>query len=184
MNFCNYCGAKVSIQIPEGDNRPRYVCNNCAVIHYQNPKIVAGCLVVYEDRVLLCKRAIEPRFGLWTLPAGFMENGESTREAARRETLEEACAEVEIQGLYTLTSIKTINQIQMIYRATLNRPEYRAGDETLEARLFREEEVPWKELAFQTITNALEFYFHDRKQQRYPLRHIDLEGPPADSNDS
>ncbi|OMH35308.1 NUDIX hydrolase [Motiliproteus sp. MSK22-1] len=175
MNFCCQCGSKVCIKVPDGDNLPRHVCVNCNYIHYQNPKVVAGCLASYEDKVLLCKRAIEPQRGLWTLPAGFMENGESTRQAALRETQEEACAEVEIHDLYTLTSIKHISQIQMIYRATLNHPIYGAGEETLETRLFAEQDIPWQQLAFQTIEQALKFFFEDRKTGDYPIRHVDLD---------
>ncbi|MCW8884287.1 MAG: NUDIX hydrolase [Motiliproteus sp.] len=174
MKFCCQCGSEVELTIPSGDNRPRFVCRQCDFIHYQNPKIVAGCLVTQDDKVLLCKRGIEPRHGFWTLPAGFMENGESTRQAAQRETLEEACAEVSIDGLYTLTSITPIDQIQMIYRATLTKPYYAAGDETLQCGFFSEAEIPWQQLAFETIHNALNFYFEDRKTGDFPLRHIDL----------
>ena len=174
MKYCCQCGSKVELTTPSGDNRPRFVCLECKYIHYQNPKIVAGCLVVQDEKVLLCKRGIEPRYGFWTLPAGFMENGESTREAAQRETLEEACAEVNIDGLYTLTSITPIDQIQMIYRATMAQSHYAPGDETLECGFFAEEEIPWDQLAFETIHNALSFYFEDRKTGNFPLRHVDL----------
>jgi len=143
---------------------------------------VAGCLVVHDNKVLLCKRAIEPASGLWTLPAGFMENGESTKQAALRETFEEACAQVQIEELYTLTSIIPINQIQMIYRAVMLNPDYAAGDETLEARLFAEEEIPWQNLAFQTVKNALQLYFEDRKSLNFPLRHFDLTAPVGSDN--
>ncbi|WP_210396489.1 NUDIX hydrolase [Motiliproteus sediminis] len=177
MKFCSLCGAGVRFEIPTGDNRPRYLCSSCDTIHYQNPNIIAGCLPVYQDQILLCKRAIEPRHGLWTLPAGFMENGETTREAAIRETREEACAEVELQQLYTLTSIPHINQVQMIYLARLPSPLFAAGDETLEAGLFSEADIPWDQLAFQTIRNALRFYFADRKQGVFPLHHVDLAPP-------
>ncbi len=178
MKYCSQCGARVASRIPEGDNRPRFVCSSCDFIHYENPRITAGCLAVYDHRVLLCKRAIEPRAGLWTLPAGFMENGETTREAALRETREEACAAVEIEELYTITSIRPINQVQMIYRARLPRAQFDAGEETLETRLFAESEIPWDKLAFQTIRYALQYYFEDRKAGTFPLRHIDLDGPP------
>ena len=176
MNYCSECGSAVHQRIPEGDNRPRYVCTQCETIHYQNPRIIAGCLPVYRDKVLLCKRAIEPCYGLWTLPAGFMENGETTREAAMRETREEACAEVEIECLYTMTSIAPIDQVQMFYLARMDKPEFDAGEETLEAGLFSEEEIPWDQLAFKTVINALKFYFKDRKQGQFPLRHVDFIG--------
>lgn len=179
MNYCSQCGSAVDQQIPEGDNRPRFVCNQCDTIHYQNPRIIAGCLPVYGDKVLLCKRSIEPGYGLWTLPAGFMENGETTREGAMRETREEACAEVELEGLYTVTSITPINQVQMFYLATMPQPEFAAGEETLETRLFSEEEIPWEQVAFRTVINALKFYFEDRKSGNFPLRHIDFVGEPG-----
>lgn len=176
MNYCSQCGAAVHQRIPEGDNRPRYVCLQCDTIHYQNPRIIAGCLPFYQDKVLLCKRAIEPGYGLWTLPAGFMENAETTREGAMRETLEEACAEVELKSLYTITSITPINQVQMFYLAELSQPQFAAGEETLEAQLFAEHEIPWDQIAFRTVVNALRFYFSDRKHQTFPLRHVDLTG--------
>lgn len=177
MNFCSHCGAPVSLRVPEGDNRPRHLCDGCGHIHYQNPRIVAGCLVVHEERVLLCRRAIEPRRGLWTLPAGFMENGESVREAALRETLEEACARVEIESLYTISSIRHINQVQMLFLARLPEPTFAAGEETLEAELFSEARIPWDALAFNTIKNALRCYFDDRRRGHFPLHQIDLDGP-------
>ncbi|RDE22627.1 NUDIX domain-containing protein [Motiliproteus coralliicola] len=176
MNYCSECGAAVHQRIPEGDNRPRYVCSQCDTIHYQNPRIIAGCLPVYGDKVLLCKRAIEPCYGLWTLPAGFMENGETTQEAAMRETREEACAEVELKGLYTITSITPINQVQMFYLAEMPTATFDAGEETLEAQLFAEDEIPWDQLAFRTVINALKFYFEDRKSGNFPMRHVDITG--------
>lgn len=177
MNYCSHCGHNVSQIIPPGDNRPRHVCGRCGTIHYQNPRIIAGCLPVFGDRVLLCKRAIEPRVGYWTLPAGFMENGESTEQAAARETLEEARAEVNIGELYTVTSIIHVNQVQMLYLAELKTPEYAPGEESLDVELFTEEQIPWDELAFQTIHNALRLYFEDRRNNRFPLRHIELDTP-------
>ena len=180
MNFCSHCGERVSLRVPEGDNRPRHVCDSCGRIHYQNPRIIAGCLPVYGDQVLLCRRAIEPRYGYWTLPAGFMENGESTEQAALRETLEEAQARVQLKQLYTLTSIVHVNQVQLIYLAELERPEFGISNETLESRLFSEDEIPWDQLAFTTIRNALRFYFADRRENHFPLRHIEME-PGTDS---
>jgi len=174
MNYCSNCGSSVRLAVPEGDNRPRHICDNCNTIHYLNPKIVAGCLPVYGDKVLLCRRAIEPRKGLWTLPAGFMENGESTEQAALRETREEALAEVELISLYTVTAILHVNQVQMLYLARMPQAEFGAGEETLDARLFDESEIPWDELAFETISNALRFYFEDRKRDQFPLRHIEI----------
>lgn len=176
MNYCSHCGSPVTLDIPEGDNRMRHVCTHCGQIHYQNPRIVAGCLPVHGDRVLLCRRAIEPRYGYWTLPAGYMENGESTEQAALRETREEACATVELRKLYTLTSIIHVNQVQLIYLADLPKASFGSSSETLESRLFSEDEIPWDQLAFSTIRNALKFYFADRAVQdtSFPLRHIAL----------
>lgn len=175
MKFCSQCGAPVTSRIPEGDNRERHVCGNCGTIHYQNPRIIAGCLPIYNQQVLLCRRAIEPRYGYWTLPAGFMENGESTEDAALRETLEEANANVLIRQLYTVTSIVHVNQVQMIYLAHLPKPEFSSSDESLEVQLFHEDEIPWDDLAFETIRNALRFFFEDRQLGTFPLRHIELD---------
>ncbi|WP_207063643.1 NUDIX hydrolase [Motiliproteus sp. SC1-56] len=176
MNYCSHCGSVVSLRVPDGDNRPRYGCDRCGRIHYQNPRIIAGCLAVHEERVLLCRRAIEPRLGRWTLPAGFMENGESLREAALRETLEEACARVQLESLYTISSIRHINQVQMLFLATLPTPNFAAGEETLEARLFEEADIPWEALAFSTISKALQLYFNDRRRGTFPLHHLDIDG--------
>ncbi|GAA0791205.1 NUDIX hydrolase [Marinobacterium sediminicola] len=176
MKYCSCCGSPVSLKIPAGDNRERHVCDHCGQIHYQNPRIISGCLPVHGDKVLLCRRAIEPRYGYWTLPAGYMENGETTEEAALRETREEARAEVVLRQLYTLTSIIHVNQVQLIYLADLPEPRFGSSEETLETRLFSEEEIPWDRLAFTTIRNALRFYFADRagKEPEFPLRHIAL----------
>lgn len=170
MNFCSQCGHAVTQRIPEGDNRPRFVCGQCQVIHYQNPRIVAGCLPIWGEQVLLCRRAIEPRRGFWTLPAGFMENGETLEQAAARETLEEACARVKELSLYTLFDLPHINQVYMLFRAELVDRDFAAGEESLEVRLFDERDIPWTELAFPTIGRTLEYYFLDRAQHSYPLR--------------
>lgn len=170
MKFCSECGTKVTITIPEGDDRERHVCPSCEAIHYQNPKIVAGTIPVIGNQILLCRRAIEPRHGLWTLPAGFMENGESTKEAARRETWEEACARTCREELYTVISIPRINQVYMIYRAELEEPEFAPGAESLEVQLFSEEDIPWDELAFRTVSRTLEFFFADRRREQFVLR--------------
>ena len=162
MNFCSHCGKSVSLRIPEDDNRPRYVCDSCGNIHYQNPNIVAGCIPEWQGKILLCRRAIEPRYGLWTIPAGFMENGETTADAGVRETLEEALAEVEPIGLFSLIDIPYINQVYMLYRASMSRPKFAAGEESLDVRLFDESEIPWDELAFPAIEKTLRWYFEDR----------------------
>lgn len=170
MKFCSQCGAPVSLRIPGGDNRPRYVCDRCHTVHYQNPRIVAGCLPVWEGRILLCRRAIQPRQGFWTLPAGFMENGETLEQAAARETLEEACARVHDLQLYTLFDLPHISQVYLFFRAELADLDFRAGEESLEVQLFEESDIPWRELAFPTVGRTLECYFADRVEQNFPVR--------------
>jgi ADP-ribose pyrophosphatase YjhB (NUDIX family) len=162
--FCSVCGAeRIEFRIPEGDTLPRYVCAACGTIHYQNPKIVVGCLPELGDQVLLCLRAIEPRRGLWTLPAGFLENGETLAAGAVRETLEEANARVAIGPVYTIISLPHISQVYMMFRAQLADRDFGAGPESLEVRLFDEDEVPWEDIAFRTIARTLRNYFLDRK---------------------
>lgn len=169
MKFCSECGAGVSSKIPPGDNLPRFVCEICQVIHYINPKIVAGCIPEWEDKILLCRRAIEPRLGYWTFPAGFMEIGESTEQAAIRETMEEAQAEVEITSLYAVLSLPRISQVHMIFRGTMNRPEFRAGTESLDVQLFTLGEIPWEDLAFPVIREALERYVADAARGTFSM---------------
>jgi ADP-ribose pyrophosphatase YjhB (NUDIX family) len=176
MKFCSSCGDPVSRRVPEGDDRPRYICDSCSTIHYENPKIVAGCIPAWEGQVLLCRRAIEPRRGLWTLPAGFMENGETTSQAAERETLEEACARVRIEALYALFNLPHIDQVYMIFRAQLRDTDFRPGAESLEVALFAEHGIPWSQLAFPVITETLRLYFSDRAQGGdFPVRVGDIE---------
>lgn len=170
MKFCSQCGNPVTQLIPQGDNRLRYVCGACEFIHYQNPNIVAGCLPVWGDRVLLCRRAIEPRRGYWTLPAGFMENGETLEQAASRETEEEACARVRQLALYTLFDLPHISQVHVFFRAELADLDFAVGEESLEVRLFEQNEIPWSQLAFPTVNRTLECYFADRLGQHYPVR--------------
>jgi ADP-ribose pyrophosphatase YjhB (NUDIX family) len=161
--FCMQCGsAKVELRIPHGDDRERHVCADCGYIHYLNPKIVVGTVPVWEDKVLLCKRAIEPRYGLWTLPAGFMEEGETLEEGATRETLEEANARVTIEQMYSTISLPQISQVYVLFRATLLDLDFSSGSESLEVKLFSEEEIPWDELAFRTIHDTLRHFFSDR----------------------
>ncbi len=173
MNFCSHCGHTVRFAIPRGDDRPRYLCDECGTIHYQNPRIVAGTLPVSGSRVLLCRRAIAPRKGYWTLPAGYMENAETTVEAAARETLEEACAEVTVHGLYTLINLPHINQVYMMFRADLV-GGFDAGPESLEVALFEEDEIPWDELAFPTIERTLRYFYRDRLEGDFPLHISDI----------
>ncbi|MCW3149972.1 NUDIX hydrolase [Stutzerimonas stutzeri] len=170
MKYCSRCGGPVLSRIPEGDNRARFVCDDCRTVHYQNPRIVAGCLPVWSDQILLCRRAIEPRRGFWTLPAGFMENGETLQEAAARETLEEACARVRELQLYTLFDLPHINQVSLFFRAELVDRAFAPGEESLEVRLFDEASIPWSALAFPTIGRTLECFFADRVQQTFPVR--------------
>ncbi|GMQ86941.1 MAG: NUDIX hydrolase [Gammaproteobacteria bacterium] len=159
MKFCSSCGASVTLRIPDGDNRARYICDECQTIHYQNPNIVAGCIPEWEGRILLCKRAIEPRYGLWTLPAGFMENGETAEQAALRETREEAGAHVEIAGLFGIFSIPHISQVYLLYHGELCDGIYSPGRESLQCRLFDQSEIPWEKLAFPVMTETLQRYY-------------------------
>lgn len=174
MNFCSHCGHAVEQRIPEGDSRLRHVCPSCNTIHYQNPRIIAGCLPVWDGKVLLCRRAIEPRHGFWTLPAGFMENGETIAEGAARETWEEAEANVSNLSLYTVFNIPYINQVYMLHRGDLVEGRYGVGVESLECRLFAEDEIPWDELAFPSIKKTLRHYFADRGHGEFPVRVEDL----------
>lgn len=180
MKFCSSCGARVAIRIPAGDSLPRHVCDACGTIHYHNPKLVVGALAEWEGRILLCRRAIEPRRGYWTLPAGFMENGESTAQAAARETLEEACAHIEVDAMYTLIDVPHISQVHIIYRARLLDPAFRAGEESLDVALFDEADIPWDEIAFRTIALTLRHYFEDRRRGSWPFRNARLEALPTD----
>ncbi len=175
MKYCSHCGSEHMVwRVPDDDNRPRHICDQCGQVFYQNPNIVAGCVPVYGDRVLLCKRAIEPRYGWWTLPAGFMENSETTAEAAARETWEEATAEVEVGALFAMFNLPQINQVYMMFLAHLPVLEFAPGSESLECRLYREAEIPWPELAFPTITHTLKYYFEDRKRGRFDLHVGDI----------
>jgi len=171
MNYCSDCGAPVTERVPEGDNLPRHVCEQCGAIHYRNPKIVAGCIPEAGTRILLCRRAIEPRAGLWTLPAGFMENGETTAQGAARETLEEANARVHIEQLYALFDIPHINQVYLMFRGRMLDEQFSAGAESLEAALFEESAIPWDTLAFPVIRETLVRYFADRREGRFQTHH-------------
>jgi ADP-ribose pyrophosphatase YjhB (NUDIX family) len=170
MKFCSECAHPVALAIPEGDNRPRFVCPQCHTIHYQNPKLVIGSLPVWEHdgkvQVLLCKRAIEPRYGYWTLPAGFMENEETTEQAALRETEEEAGAEVELGRLFTLLNVAHVHQVHLFYLARLRNLDFAPGEESLEVELFTQDQIPWEDLAFPTVRNTLELFFADRVKVR------------------
>lgn len=174
MRFCSNCGAPVERRVPPGDTLPRWVCDACGEIHYQNPKLVVGSLPHWEDKVLLCRRAIEPRYGYWTLPAGFMENDETAGEGALRETLEEAGAHVELLEPYTLLSVPAVNQVHLFYRARLLDLEFKPGEESLEVALFDEAKLPWKEIAFRTVGITLRHWFADRRSGRFVLHAEDV----------
>ena len=174
MKFCSDCGGDVSTKVPAGDNRERFVCEACDTVHYINPRIVAGCLPVWEDQVLLCRRANKPRAGYWTLPAGFLENNETIIAGATRETLEEANATVLNLDLYTIFSLPHISQVYLFYRADMAGPEFSPGFESLEVALFREPDIPWEALAFPVIRHTLEHFFSDRTSGVYPVRSRDI----------
>jgi ADP-ribose pyrophosphatase YjhB (NUDIX family) len=161
MKFCSECAHPVSVLIPEGDSLPRFVCEQCGRIHYRNPLLVVGCVPEWDDRILLCRRAIEPRHGYWTVPAGFLENDETTREGAARETLEEACATVEIGSALSMTHVVHVNQVHLMYRGRLTDGRFAAGEESLETALFTRDEIPWDELAFPSVRFCLERYYAD-----------------------
>lgn len=177
MNFCSDCGNAVIKKIPQGDNRERYVCGNCGLIHYQNPKVIAGVLPVFGDQVLLCKRSIEPRHGFWTLPAGFLENGESSLEGALRECEEEANATVVNPELYALFDIPQINQVYVFYRAELMEPVFGPSSESSEVALFDEQDIPWSELAFPVVELALDHFLKDRITGQFSVKREQIQRP-------
>jgi ADP-ribose pyrophosphatase YjhB (NUDIX family) len=178
IRFCNACGSPVTYRVPEGDSLPRAVCLACATIQYENPKLVVGCVPVWGERILMCRRAIEPRYGLWTLPAGFMENNETAPEGAAREAREEANAKVEIDDLYTIYSLPSISQVYMMFRARLVDPDVSPGVESLEVRLVTESEIPWDQLAFAMVRKTLEHFLEDRRTGIFIPRFGDIR-PPA-----
>lgn len=177
MKFCTQCGSSLDHRIPEGDSLSRYICSQCAHIHYQNPRVITGTLPIWRDQILLCKRAIEPRLGYWTLPAGFLEIGETAAEGAARETMEEAKARVEIKQLFSFINVTYIGQIYTLYLADLLDLDYGPGDESLEVELRTEAEIPWNDLAFPTVKIALQDYFSDREKGHFTLHHHDLKIP-------
>lgn len=163
MKYCGECGQKVTLAIPPGDNRERYVCGNCDAVHYRNPLVVAGCVPVHDGKILLCRRAIEPRSGYWTVPAGFMELGETVDAAAAREAQEEAVAAVEIGALLAVVDVVRAGQVHVFFDATLSTPEFAAGDETSEAGLFAPDKIPWDDIAFASVRIALERHLENRR---------------------
>ena len=170
MKFCNVCGSRLVERVPRDDDRRRHVCSDCGTVHYQNPKIVTGCLPVWGDSVLLCRRAIEPRKGFWTVPAGFMELDETVEQGAIRETWEEARARVEILAPYSMFNLPHVNQLYVIFRARLTDGEFEPGPESEDVRLFAEQDIPWADLAFGTVRQTLTFFFEDRARGLFPMR--------------
>jgi ADP-ribose pyrophosphatase YjhB (NUDIX family) len=179
--FCAACGQPIVRRVPAGDSRERDVCGHCGAIHYVNPRPVVGTIPVWQDTVLLCRRAIEPRYGKWTLPAGFMEVGETTREGALRETVEEACARVNIGPLFSMIDVPYIEQVHVFFRAELVDLQFAPGEESLEVRLFSEAEIPWQELAFRTVAHTLRLFFADRARGEFGthVQAIDAPARPA-----
>jgi len=182
VKFCSHCGQPVSLRTPEGDHLPRFVCDGCGVVHYQNPKLVVGCIPEHEGRILLCKRAIEPRHGYWTIPAGFMENGETTQDGARRESWEEALADVEIGSLLAVVHVLHADQVHVMFRARLPEPKFGAGAESLEVMLYDEADVPWQDIAFRSVDFALRRYFEDRRRgvEDHHFTALDLRKRPTE----
>jgi ADP-ribose pyrophosphatase YjhB (NUDIX family) len=175
IKHCKNCGTAVVYRVPDdGDTKERAVCPACTTIHYENPLNVVGTVPVWGEQVLLCKRNIEPRWGKWTLPAGFMELGETTAEGAARETVEEAGAQFEMQALFTVMNVVRVGQVHLFYRARLLSDQFNPGSETIEARLFHQHEIPWEEIAFRTVKETLERFFADRAQQRFGMHCIDI----------
>jgi ADP-ribose pyrophosphatase YjhB (NUDIX family) len=176
--FCRHCGTAVQLRLPDdGDTRERAVCPSCGMVHYDNPLNVVGTVPVWGpqgEQVLLCKRNIEPRWGKWTLPAGFMELGETTAEGAQRETDEEAGAQIALGELFTLMNVPRVGQVHLFYRAQLLSDRFNPGHETIEARLFREDEIPWDEIAFRTVRETLQHYFADRRVGRFGFHTVDI----------
>jgi ADP-ribose pyrophosphatase YjhB (NUDIX family) len=174
MKFCPSCGKLTALRVPEGDHRMRVVCTACGAIHYQNPRIVAGCVVECQGKILLCRRAIEPRRGFWTNPAGFMEIGESLIQAAVRETYEEAMADVTVGSMLSVVNALRPAQVHIFFRATLPEPRFGSGPESLEVELFEEPAIPWQEMAFPSSIFSLERYLADRRAGVEQLHHIDI----------
>jgi len=175
IKHCRNCGTAVVHRVPDdGDTRERAVCPQCATIHYENPLNVVGTVPHFGEQVLLCKRNIEPRKGKWTLPAGFMELNETISEGAARETVEEAGAVFELEGLFSVLNVARVGQVHLFYTARLLSAHFNPGHETMEARLFREADIPWDEIAFRTVKETLEHYFADRRNGALTLHVIDI----------
>lgn len=170
IDYCDRCGSETQLTIPEGDQQPRHVCTNCDYIHYINPKIITGCLIEHEEKILLCRRAIEPQYGKWTLPAGFMENNETCSQGAARESYEEANANIRNIELYSVYDIPHISQVYMIYRAQLSDLDFYPGIESLEVMLFEKKDIPWTSLSFSVIRQVLIAYYQDKQTGNFTLK--------------
>jgi ADP-ribose pyrophosphatase YjhB (NUDIX family) len=177
MKFCPACGQPVEMRIPAGDNLPRAVCVACGTIHYENPRMVVGCVPEWEGRILLCQRAIEPRRGYWTTPAGFMENGETLQGAAARESLEEALARVHVGSLVSITSVLHARQVHINFRGRLLDGKFGAGTESLQVGLYAEADIPWGQIAFPSIEFALRSYFEDLHSGTESVHFSDIDRP-------
>jgi ADP-ribose pyrophosphatase YjhB (NUDIX family) len=178
MKFCSDCGSTLTLTVPPGDHLPRFICPACGSIHYQNPKIITGCVAEWQGRILICKRAIEPRAGFWTLPAGFMENGETTAQAAARESMEEAQATVTGLEPFALVDVPHVNQVHLMFRGLLEAGRHAAGPESLATLLVAERDIPWAEIAFPSVRFTLERYLEDRRLGRFGF-HITTWEKPA-----
>jgi ADP-ribose pyrophosphatase YjhB (NUDIX family) len=175
IKHCRNCGLAVVYRLPDdGDTRQRAICPGCNTVHYENPLSVVGTVPYWGDKVLLCKRNIEPRFGKWTLPAGFLELGETTAEGAARETVEEAGAQIEMQELFTVINVARVGQLHLFYRARLLSDQFEPGAETIEAQLYAEDQIPWDEIAFLTVRQTLEHFFADRRSGIFPIHTLDI----------
>lgn len=175
IKHCKNCGQVVVYRLPDdGDTRARAVCLACHTVHYENPLNVVGTIPVWNEKVLMCKRNIEPRYGLWTLPAGFMELNETVAEGAARETVEEAGAQFEMGELFSLVNVARVGQVHLFYHARLLSDQFDPGHETIEARLFTEDDIPWEEMAFRTVSETLKRFFADRRHGRFATHIFDI----------
>lgn len=169
MNYCSNCGSHVRLKVPPGDELPRYICESCGMVHYDNPKMVVGCIPEYKDGILLCRRSIEPRLGYWTIPAGYLENSENVTDAAIRETYEETGSRVSILELYSVITLLNVHQVYLIFRARLLDKDFGPTEESSEVRLFRVDEIPWKEIAFSSVYKTLKFYVKEKADSNFTM---------------
>lgn len=177
MNYCTNCGKPLISRVPEGDDRKRYICATCGTVHYSNPKIVVGAIPVYQDRILICRRAIEPRYGLWTLPAGFMEDDETVEQGVRREAMEEAGIKLTNLVPFTMFSLPFVSQVYLMFRAVMPTPRFMAGKESLDVKLISESEIPWDELAFPVIEETLRMFVTDRANGQFEFHSVTINKP-------